>query len=102
MLIRTKQEDVHRRTSLCILIRIAAVVTDSPHADLRLMELLFLKIYFMCMHPSVSVCAHAYINTLGVWKRVLESLKLELQVVVSHRAGAGNQTLVFYKSSKWS
>jgi hypothetical protein len=33
---------------------------------------------------------------------VLDSLDLELQMVVSHHVGAENQTWVFYKSNKYS
>ena len=38
----------------------------------------------------------------GGQKRVSDPLKLELQVVVSHLVGAGNQTQVLYKSNKCS
>ena len=38
----------------------------------------------------------------GGQEKVMDSLRLELQMVVSHHVAAGNQTWVLYKSNKCS
>lgn len=46
-------------------------------------------------------CLNAYICTMHVpgtkrsWEKVLDLLELELQMVLSHHVGSGNQTKVF-------
>lgn len=65
----------------------------------------FLSIYFhymyICMCVYVWVCAHER-NAHRSQKRTSDFLELELQVFMSHHAGAGKRTLVLCKSSRCS
>ena len=60
----------------------------------------FLFLFYVCKCPS-----YIYVCILGVWsvhrgqKRALDSLKQELQIVVSWHEGAWNWTQVFWKIS---
>lgn len=60
----------------------------------------FLKIYLICMIFCLHVCEHiVYVpSTLRGQKRVLDPLKLETVMVVSHPVDTGKQTRVLWKN----
>lgn len=61
---------------------------------------------FLCVGVFVSytmyMCTVCVPGAQGGQKRALGFLDLELQKVMSHKVGPGNETLVFRKSSKTS
>ena len=46
----------------------------------------------ICVH--ICLCTSCVFGACGGQKRALDALELELQMVVSHHMGAGNQTQV--------
>ena len=47
-------------------------------------------------------CIYVYCMCTCCPQRVLDTLELELQLVMSHHVGAGKQAWVLYKSSRYS
>lgn len=57
----------------------------------------------VCMcNLHVYMCTTYVSSTLRGQKRVLDPLKMELHIAVSHHLGSGNQTFVFCKSNTCS
>ena len=54
-----------------------------------------------CFASCVSLC-HTCVRCAGGQEKTLDSLELELQLVVSCHVGARNQTQVLWKSSRCS
>lgn len=59
----------------------------------------FQNFYFMCMSDCLHVCATVCLVSMEAWEGQGSPLKLELQMAVSPRVGAGHRTRVFWKSS---
>lgn len=62
----------------------------------------FLKIILFYVYEHLFFCMYALPGTRGGEKRMLDSMKVELQMVVNQHVGVGNQTRVLSKSSQGS
>lgn len=63
---------------------------------------IFVYFYIMCMGVLTACMCKCACNAHAGQKRALDAQELELETVVSHLVGVGNQTLGLCKSSKWS
>ena len=87
-------------TTPCVALRAEYIFKMCLYVLLKHFCCFYVHVWFVC----VCVCARVYYipGTHRSQKRVLDTLRLELQIFVSHLVGARNRTWVLWKSRKCS
>jgi hypothetical protein len=73
---------------------------DKPSKDRSFFSGSVIWLFLLLSFNDLPLCALVFCLQVSV--RVTDSLKLEIQIAVSCHVGAGNQTLVLWKSSQCS